>query len=48
VYVEGHASMRKFENKDGKTESALSIVQGEFPGHYGSKVLGRMLICDYR
>jgi len=27
VYVEGHASMRKFENKDGKTESALSIVQ---------------------
>ena len=28
VYLEGDASMRKFE-KDGKVESALSIVQRE-------------------
>ncbi|MCJ1249321.1 ssDNA-binding protein, mitochondrial [Trapelia coarctata] len=27
VYVEGDASMRKYESKEGKTESALSIVQ---------------------
>ena len=29
VYLEGDASMRKFE-KDGKVESALSIVQRKF------------------
>ena len=29
VYIEGDASMRKFE-KDGKVESALSIVQRKF------------------
>lgn len=27
VYLEGEASMRKYESKDGKVESALSIVQ---------------------
>ncbi|MCJ1478686.1 ssDNA-binding protein, mitochondrial [Lambiella insularis] len=27
VYVEGEASMRKYESKEGKAESALSIVQ---------------------
>ncbi|MCJ1235237.1 ssDNA-binding protein, mitochondrial [Varicellaria rhodocarpa] len=27
VYVEGEASMRKFETKDGRADSALSIVQ---------------------
>ncbi|MCJ1351121.1 MAG: ssDNA-binding protein, mitochondrial [Icmadophila ericetorum] len=27
IYLEGEASMRKYESKDGKIESALSIVQ---------------------
>lgn len=29
VYLEGDASMRKYETKDGRTETALSIVQRE-------------------
>lgn len=29
VYIEGDASMRKYESKEGKVESALSIVQRE-------------------
>lgn len=31
VYVEGDASMRKYESREGKTENALSIVQRLFP-----------------
>lgn len=31
VYVEGDASMRKYESREGKTESALSIVQRAYP-----------------
>ena len=31
VYVEGDASMNKFTAKDGTAQSALSIVQREFP-----------------
>jgi single-stranded DNA-binding protein len=29
VYVEGDAKMQKYESKEGRTESALSIVQRE-------------------
>lgn len=31
VYVEGDASMRKYESREGKTENALSIVQRLLP-----------------
>ena len=30
MYVEGDASMRKFEREPGKVENALNIVQSEF------------------
>ena len=36
VYLEGDASMRKYETKDGRTETALSIVQRECYSLYTS------------
>jgi hypothetical protein len=37
VYVEGDASMRQYETKEGKQETALSVVHRK--SHYSSHLL---------